>query len=239
MRSTHVLLYVPNLLCYARILLAIYGLHVLKTEQLQPKPTTVETQPFMEKYWLYLIVVISAIFTDLLDGYFARLLDQCSTFGIFLDVVADNILRTTLWIGAIVVDPKYLVPGTFIVCLEWSTFVCTQLTAIKKRNGHWKHRGSSVPWIVQKFFENGFKNPLGASGVISLFFTPLYIFMKKTDGFQAVFGGTIKLGKETFDYIGLYLFIFRAFCGCIEIYFISEYATSLVNEHDDKRDKRS
>ena len=61
------------------------------------------------------------------------------------------------------------------------------------------------------------------------------IFLKKTDGLQSVLGSTIKLG----DYIGLYLFIFRAFCGCIEIYFILEYIKSLIDEHDDERGKRS
>lgn len=233
MSNTSVLLYVPNLLCYARILLAIYGLFILQTKQQQP--VEVENQSFTESHRSYLIAVTSAIFTDLLDGYFARLLSQCSTLGIFLDVVADNILRTTLWVGAIVVEPKCLVLGTMVICLEWSTFVCAQLTAVRKKMGHWKHRDTPLPWIIQKFFENGFKNLLGGSGVISLFFTPLYIFLKKTDGLQSVLGSTIKLG----DYIGLYLFIFRAFCGCIEIYFILEYIKSLIDEHDDERGKRS
>ena len=106
MSNTSVLLYVPNLLCYARILLAIYGLFILQTKQQQP--VEVENQSFTESHRSYLIAVSSAIFTDLLDGYFARLLSQCSTLGIFLDVVADNILRTTLWMGAIVVEPEVL-----------------------------------------------------------------------------------------------------------------------------------
>ena len=233
MSNTNVLLYVPNLLCYARILLAIYGLFILQTELQQPAAN----QSFTESRRSYLIAVSSAIFTDLLDGYFARLLGQCSTLGVFLDVVADNILRTTLWMGAIVVEPKCLVLGTMVICLEWSTFVCTQLTGVRKKMGHWKHRDTPLPWIIQKFFENGFKNVLGGSGIISLFFTPLYIFLKKTDGLQSVLGSTIKLGDDY--YIGLYLFMFRAFCGCVEIYFIFEYIKSLIDEHDDERGKRS
>ena len=69
--------------------------------------------------------------------------------------------------------------GTLVICIEWITFVSTQLFGIKKELGHWKKKtnGEKLPWIIQKYFENGFKNVLGGSGILSLFFTPLYIYM--------------------------------------------------------------
>ena len=138
-------------ICCAMHSITIYGLFILQTKQQQP--VEVENQSFTESHRSYLIAVTSAIFTDLLDGYFARLLSQCSTLGIFLDVVADNILRTTLWVGAIVVEPKCLVLGTMVICLEWSTFV-SQLT--NSKNWVTGNTETPLPWMY-RVFENGFR----------------------------------------------------------------------------------
>ena len=63
--------------------------------------------PIIFKGWVYidaepnifLICYVVQIFLDFFDGYFARLLNQVSTFGAWLDVVLDNLGRgKTLWL---------------------------------------------------------------------------------------------------------------------------------------------
>lgn len=142
--------------------------------------------------------------------------------------------------AAIVFDPSYLLIGTFVVALEWTTFVCTQISTVKKSLGHWKNRKGnkevSLPWIIQKYFENGFKNPIGCSGVLSLFLTPLYIYVNSTIGFQKLFHNTIFHLRDDkwYNYFGVYLFLFRIFSCCIELYFISEYFGFLLEEEGEK-----
>ena len=143
--------------------------------------------------------------------------------------------------AAMVFDPSYLLIGTFVVALEWTTFVSTQISAVKKNLSNWKEREGNkeepLPWIIQKYFENGFKNPLGGSGILSLFFTPLYIYVNKTIGFEKLFEHTNFRFNDSkwYEYIGLYLISFRIFSCCIELYFISEYLMSAIEEDDESK----
>lgn len=126
--------------------------------------------------------------------------------------------------------------GTLVICIEWITFVSTQLFGIKKELGHWKKKtnGEKLPWIIQKYFENGFKNVLGGSGILSLFLTPLYIYVQKTIGFKVLFQSTMFSFDDGiwYDYLGFYLFAFRVFSCCIELYFISEYFIYALEEEE-------
>ena len=146
--------------------------------------------------------------------------------------------------AAMVFDPSYLLIGTFVVALEWTTFVSTQISAVKKNLSNWKEREGNkeepLPWIIQKYFENGFKNPIGCSGVLSLFLTPLYIYVNNTIGFQKLFHNTIfhLHDDKWYNYFGVYLFIFRIFSCCIELYFISEYLKFSLDEEDEKDTER-
>ena len=80
---TPVLFYIPNILGYIRILLAFVGLYY-----------SILQQPIIA-----IIIWILASVLDLLDGKIARWLQQTSQFGILLDIVADNILRTIIYIA--------------------------------------------------------------------------------------------------------------------------------------------
>ncbi|KAJ7528666.1 hypothetical protein O6H91_15G012800 [Diphasiastrum complanatum] len=73
-RNWPIYLYVPNLIGYARILANIVAFGVCFTNK----------KLFAS---LYLISFIC----DELDGRFARMLDQCSTFGAVLDMVTDRV----------------------------------------------------------------------------------------------------------------------------------------------------
>lgn len=181
-----VALYVPNILGYLRILLSFYGL------LLQRK------RPHRA-----LNVWIAAALLDLFDGIAARRLNQCSQFGILLDIVADNILRSIVWISTMMhtrseVD-GIVCAGTVIICLEWITMVCTQSnqtnTQQKDESVHWKDvkrksdetenkNKSPPPFWVAAVFKNNFRTPPGILAIYGLFVAPFGSFVWYADQIQ-------------------------------------------------------
>ena len=104
-------------------------------------------------YLIIDIIFIIASLTDKLDGYIARSRNQITTFGKFLDPIADKILvivamlilveagRLPAWIPAIVVIREFIVSGYRLVAVEKSGKViaasiwgkiktCTQMLGI-------------------------------------------------------------------------------------------------------------
>ncbi len=83
-------------------------------------------------YLIIDIIFILASLTDKLDGYIARSRNQITTFGKFLDPIADKILvivamlilveagRLPAWIPAIVVIREFIVSGYRLVAVEKS-----------------------------------------------------------------------------------------------------------------------
>lgn len=82
------------------------------------------------KYWIMNIIFMIASFTDFLDGYIARKNNLVTTFGKFLDPLADKILvlsalvmlvefgRIPAWIPAIVLTREFLVSGYRLIAVE-------------------------------------------------------------------------------------------------------------------------
>ena len=80
--------------------------------------------------WILNIIFIIASITDKLDGYIARSRNQITTFGIFLDPIADKILVITAmiilvemgkvpaWIPTIIVFREFIVSGYRLVAVE-------------------------------------------------------------------------------------------------------------------------
>lgn len=79
------------------------------------------TIAFFKQPWLAPIIFFAACLTDFLDGFFARLLNQTSTLGQFLDPVADKLLIvSTLFLlaGFGHLNEGLLIPATIIVWRE-------------------------------------------------------------------------------------------------------------------------
>ncbi|KAK6120873.1 hypothetical protein DH2020_023713 [Rehmannia glutinosa] len=74
-----VYLYVPNIIGYARILMNCFAFAIC----------------FKDKYLFSVLYFVSFVF-DALDGWFARKLNQVSTFGAVLDMVTDRISTACL-----------------------------------------------------------------------------------------------------------------------------------------------
>ena len=80
-------------------------------------------------FWMLLIFIVASI-TDKLDGYIARSRNQVTTFGKFLDPLADKILVLTAmvllvelgkipaWIPIIVLAREFIVSGYRLVAVE-------------------------------------------------------------------------------------------------------------------------
>ena len=82
------------------------------------------------EYWIIDFIFILASLTDKLDGYLARKNNQITTFGKFLDPLADKILVLTAmimlvemsklpaWIPIIVLAREFLVSGYRLIAVE-------------------------------------------------------------------------------------------------------------------------
>ena len=80
-------------------------------------------------FWMLLIFIVASI-TDKLDGYIARSRNQVTTFGKFLDPLADKILvlaamvllvelrKIPAWIPIIVLAREFLVSGYRLIAVE-------------------------------------------------------------------------------------------------------------------------
>ena len=201
-----VLFFVPNVVCYCRIILALWASSIHSTQ-----------------HYTFVALVFVACGTDILDGFLARKLNQCSEIGIFLDVVADNILRTVLWTAVSHANERLSAICAFVICIEWTCFCCTQISAqAEKSDKHWKDiaRNSTTPWIIQKYFENGFRNVLGGGGILALFFCPLFFYVQSNIGF----GEHGKLANV----VGIALVCFRLLDMYVETHFILLYVDTVL-----------
>lgn len=288
-----VLLFIPNLISIARILLSLYGLvivahtvvlqqervaaslascasfsvHALvktasryaeeihKTGLLPPVSTTLlgkglahlsetlqgssskhdnsNATPFANPDLLAALVVfaVSAL-GDLLDGYAARKLNQQSHVGVLLDVVADNTLRSCMWLAAALLDARIALPALLFLSLEWLTLLSSQLVAQKDGGRHWKRQRAADPWVVRYFFSDNFRNPLGVVGIGGLFLAPLYPLVLHT--FPALLA-LLREGSPVVTWTGYGLLAGRMVSAAVEAYFVGGLVTMLVEQQEEKQ----
>ena len=233
-----VALYIPNLLCYLRIILSFLALfYSMNLELSHEGGNESSIKNFYLVLWLYIIAMIS----DYFDGYFARLLHQESKMGILIDIIADNVLRSCMYITSIIhtvslllkkseggadyfnsLLPVLIVFCTFIIVIEWTTLIATQLYISKQ--GHWKLIQENDPLLVRSYFQNNFKNIIGGIGMLGLFGFPIIPFF------------CINIPQSISPYI-LHLKVFSGVTLCgrlislyIECFFIYRYFESTIIE---------
>lgn len=149
LRRIPVPLYIPNVLCYIRIVLSFASIY---TSSLIP--FTKSPIPYIH---LTAIIWIVASALDHLDGKLARCFNQCSKFGVLLDIISDNILRGSSWIACIIVHNSHgrdlnekiststwVLPVIIVglISIEWVTMFSTQMTALLRKKNHWKEMKS-------------------------------------------------------------------------------------------------
>lgn len=149
-KKENVLLFVPNLIGYVRLVLLL------------------ASWIFFTDPVLFLSFYTAFVLLDGVDGIVARQLNQTSAFGAWLDVVCDNLGRGMLWTLLF----KW---GYFISALEWLVFVCTHTLGAQ-----WRSAKSSPPSWVQTVMANGFKTPVGAFAICGLHGLPMWLYGLKT-----------------------------------------------------------
>ncbi len=94
MKLSDITFNVPNLLSLSRIVLIPLFIYLLSLKTMTG--------------WIWaLVVFVFASFTDLLDGWSARRLNQESEFGRFFDPLADKFLVISALIAVIAIDPYF------------------------------------------------------------------------------------------------------------------------------------
>ncbi|XP_057784225.1 probable CDP-diacylglycerol--inositol 3-phosphatidyltransferase 2 [Salvia miltiorrhiza] len=131
-----VYLYVPNIIGYVRILMNCYAFAIC----------------FKDKYLFSLLYFVSFV-CDALDGWFARKLNQVSTFGVVLDMVTDRISTACL----LVVLSQVYRPGLIFLSLlaldiasHWFQMHSTFLVG---KSSH-KDVKDSSSWLFKLYYRN-------------------------------------------------------------------------------------
>lgn len=219
-----VLLYVPNLLGYARIILAFLGLQFASSAS-SARPCTA------------VLLWIASGFLDLFDGILARALNQTSSLGVFLDIAADNILRTVVWVAVAGAASNEGSPASsvqtsipcFIICLEWTTMVSTQVHAAQNAT-HWKGARERDPWLVRSYFDNNFRNPIGFLGIFGLFSANLFAY----GSYHPILYENI----PAFRVLMYLAFGGRFLSMLVELWFCFGYLSYMVEQDSNVRDQR-
>ena len=122
----------PNVLTIARIgLVPVFALAYLSTENY---------------HWIAALLFATAAFTDWLDGFLARRLDQTTLFGAFLDPVADKLIVVTALVLLIGGHASLwmTIPGLVIIGRE------IVISALREWMAEMNRRGVvTVSWIAR------------------------------------------------------------------------------------------
>ena len=128
-----VFLFVPNLVGYARVVLAAAGIYCMGIERL-----------WMHGAALYFV----AFACDALDGIAARHFDQCSTFGAVLDMVTDRCSTAALFVTLAGLYPQFQLAFIFLLVLDFASHWIQMVSA----KGHHKDIGEDRNLLVRLFY---------------------------------------------------------------------------------------
>ncbi|XP_064158457.1 CDP-diacylglycerol--inositol 3-phosphatidyltransferase isoform X1 [Anguilla rostrata] len=142
-----VLLYVPNVIGYIRVLLVLISWSGFDNPAV-----------FVPCY-------VVSIILDGVDGWAARRLDQTSEFGAWLDVVVDNLGRGMLW-------STLYEWGWLVSAVEWCVFACNH----NAHGAQWKTSFSESPRLIQAVMAKGFKTPTGVLAIGGLHVLPVWLY---------------------------------------------------------------
>lgn len=197
-----VLLYVPNVIGYCRLLMFLVGLWF---------------EPVLPE--LFVALYVSQILLDGVDGYLARKLNQCSLFGAWLDVAVDNVCRSMMWSLAL---PRL---GSAVSSVEWAAFVC-----LHTRGDSWKSDFAVAPVWVTAVMRNGFYNPVGVLTILGIHVLPMLVYCEHRAGMRAALVGTLGLDDGMFDFALGAMIVGRSVCLCVELWCIYRHVVYLAKQ---------
>ncbi|XP_057305416.1 CDP-diacylglycerol--inositol 3-phosphatidyltransferase-like [Hydractinia symbiolongicarpus] len=144
-RYTDILLYVPNLIGYLRILLLLVGCCM-----------------HSEVHFIVFIIISAAL--DVTDGIAARQLRQESAFGEWFDIVIDLFTRGLLWSWSF---PLF---GFLVFGFEFLVFVSVHCSGYS-----WQNKKREMHWLASLTVSKGFKTPFGVVAMIGLWVLPVLL----------------------------------------------------------------
>ncbi|PNW77040.1 hypothetical protein CHLRE_10g419800v5 [Chlamydomonas reinhardtii] len=135
-RHSNVYIYVPNLIGYARVAAALYAFAVAFTSPFQ----------CVAAYFLSFVC-------DELDGRFARMFNQTSTFGAVLDMVTDRLATTGLLLLLCMVYPAMHVVCVSLIFLDIFSHWFQMYSTLAA--GSATHKDvKSKSWLVRTYYSN-------------------------------------------------------------------------------------
>lgn len=134
----HVLLFVPNVIGYIRILLLLAALALL------PSPS-----PFPS----VILYSLSGLL-DALDGHAARLLNQSSRFGAVLDMVTDRCATATLMLHLAILYPSYALLFQILIALDFSSHYMQMVATLSSGLTSHKTMRKDTNWMLYLYYTN-------------------------------------------------------------------------------------
>jgi CDP-diacylglycerol--inositol 3-phosphatidyltransferase len=135
-RSWPVYCYVPNLIGYARILASTVAFGVA----------------FRNKN-LFVVLYLISFVCDELDGRFARMLNQTSTFGAVLDMITDRVCTASLLVVLTHVYKSYVLLFLGLFALDISShWLQMYSTLLGSKTSH-KDMSDSKSWLLSAYYK--------------------------------------------------------------------------------------
>ncbi|KAH6562122.1 hypothetical protein BASA50_006960 [Batrachochytrium salamandrivorans] len=169
--SENVFLFVPNLIGYGRISLAILSFYYMAYHP-----------------WLSMALYALSCLLDAVDGYAARLCNQSSKFGAVLDMVTDRSTTTALIVYLATQYPLYAFPLQMLTALDLSSHYMQMYASLIYGHASHKTVSASAPWMLRMYYTS---KPVlfGVCLGNEMFFIGLYL---RSWSIQALFlGGSL------------------------------------------------
>jgi CDP-diacylglycerol--inositol 3-phosphatidyltransferase len=147
-----VFLFVPNIIGYARIAIAVCALHLLPTA---PLPAVA----------LYLLSAI----LDALDGHAARLFNQATNFGAMLDMVTDRSTTACLLVHLATIYPNIQLAFMLLIALDLSSHYIHMYSQIIAGLASHKTIRNNQNFLLKLYYQNSVVLFLVCAGIKFLF----------------------------------------------------------------------
>jgi CDP-diacylglycerol--inositol 3-phosphatidyltransferase len=130
-----IILYLPNVIGYIRILFVCIACY------------------YMEKQPIYCITYYGlSCLLDALDGYVARLLNQCTQLGAVMDMVVDRVTTTCLLIILTHIYSDYLLLFLFIISLDWMSHYIHMYNSLLMGSKSHKIVDTKRNWFLRRYY---------------------------------------------------------------------------------------
>lgn len=198
-RYTDILLYIPNLIGYLRILLLFVGCCMHN-----------------EVYFIMLIIISAGL--DVADGIAARQLRQESAFGEWFDIVIDLFTRGLLWSWSF---PLF---GFLVFGFEFLVFVSVHCSGYS-----WQNKKRKMHWLASLTVSKGFKTPFGVVAMVGLWVLPVYCYVYThalDERFCSLFD--LSFCVHVMPFVLTFLIFCRAHCAFVELCFLKNHVLMLL-----------